>query len=38
MIEAMKDSKEYHKSVVETWNDVMEYWNNNYKHDLSDMK
>ena len=38
MIEVMKDSKEYHKSVVETWNDVMEYWNKNYKHDLSDMK
>jgi len=38
MIEAMVDSKEYPKSVIGAWEDVMEYWNNNYKHDLSDMK
>jgi hypothetical protein len=38
MIEAMVDSKEYPKSVIGAWEDVMEYWNENYKHDLSDMK
>ena len=38
MIEAMVDSKEYPKSVIGAWEDVMEYWNKKYKHDLSDMK
>ena len=38
MIEAMVDSKEYPKSVIGAWEDVMEYWNENYKHDVSDMK
>jgi hypothetical protein len=38
MIEAMVDSKEYPKSVIGAWWDVMDYWNDNYKHDLSDMQ
>jgi hypothetical protein len=38
MLEAMVDSKEYPKSVIGAWWDVMDYWNDNYKHDLSDMQ
>jgi hypothetical protein len=38
MLEAMVDSKEYPKSVIGAWWDVMDYWNDNYKHDLSDLK